>query len=152
MQVSIGIKRKSMHMHVYSEYSIQLRPGSTMSREVHTFQAIEATVNKLRTSNFSDILDICDRIWEKGPFRAKRAFFCHFSNCYQFKVSSALSFWLGLLAVWTYFTDPTLQASCPEQWASKVRHKTAIFEHDQRALSPRSYRMWAGSTICCDRS
>ena len=43
-----------------------------------------------------------------------------------FKASRILGFWLGLLAVWAfYFTDPTL--SCPEQWATKVRHKNGDF-------------------------
>ena len=48
---------------------------------------------------------------EKRDHFALNAIFCHFSNCHHFKVSRALGFWLGLLAVWTfYFTDPTLEA------------------------------------------
>ena len=50
--------------------------------------------------------------YEKRDHFTQNAFVCHFSNCHHSKVSRALGFWLGLLAVCAfYFTDPTLVAT-----------------------------------------
>ena len=96
---------------------------------------------------------VCDRIWEKGPLFCRTRFF-KLSPFQGIKSPRHPTWFIGSLDLYVYFTDSMLeaiqQASFPEQWATKVRHKIPIFKHDCHARSPRPHWMWAGLTICSE--